>query len=92
MAEDVLPKALDFHKKEGFSNANLSFMEIKREDEYAIIPYSLKAYYTNSWLRDNFPSVNVLLLIIILSLFLINTLLVTLVWARRLARELDLNP
>ena len=88
MSKETEKTAIAFHNKEGVSNSDLSFMEIKRYDEYVIISYSLKPYYTNSWLQEHFPKINNLFIGILIIFCFFSTFLITVFWAKKLTKEL----
>ena len=77
------------HKGSGYSNANLSFMEIQRSDGYVLVAYNLKPYYKSTWMQKNLPQINILLLILLIIFCLISIVTTTLIWAKKISKELN---
>lgn len=88
MDKSIQDMALNYHKGSGYSNANLSFMEIQRSDGYVLVAYKLHPYYRSSWMQKNIPQINILLLILLTIFCLISIISITLVWAKKISREL----
>lgn len=88
MSNDITKKAVDFHKGNRSSNSFETFMEIKRPDGYLVIGYSVKPHYVNPWMEEHLPGLNILSSIILVLLCFLNSLLITVFWARRLAGQL----
>ncbi|MFP5527011.1 sensor histidine kinase [Peptococcus simiae] len=80
--------ALAFHKGDGISSANVSFMEIKKDKEYVIIGYAIKPYYKLPWMQHYLPSINILMVSTIILLCMFNTFIITVLWAKRLEKQL----
>ena len=81
--------AFNYHKGSGNSNSNLSFMEIQRSDGYILVAYKLKPYYRNPWMQKNLPQVNNLLLSLLIIFCLISIITITLIWAKKISKELN---
>ncbi len=81
--------AFNYHKGSGNSNSNLSFMEIQRSDGYVLVAYKLKPYYRNPWMQKNLPQVNNLLLSLLIIFCLISIITITLIWAKKISKELN---
>ncbi|MDO4661518.1 MAG: HAMP domain-containing sensor histidine kinase [Tissierellia bacterium] len=80
--------AIQFHNGKLFNSETSSYIEIARGDGIVIINYSLMPYYSNKWVRDNFPSVNVFLSIIIGIFCILAIFIVTLLWADKVSNNL----
>lgn len=89
MNKNIQEMAFDYHNGSGYSNANLSFMEIQRSDGYVLVAYKLKPYYRSSWMQKNLPKINILLLISLITFCLISIVTTTLIWAKKISRELN---
>ena len=89
MNKNIQDVALNYHKRSGNSNANLSFMEIQRSDGYVLVAYSLKPYYRSPWMQKNLPQINILLLILLIIFCLISIVTTTLIWAKKISKELN---
>ena len=89
MDKNIQDAAFNYHKRSGNSNANLSFMEIQRSDGYALVAYSLKPYYRSPWMQKNLPQVNNLFLSLIIIFCLISIITITLIWAKKISKELN---
>lgn len=89
MNKNIQDIAFNYHKRSGNSNANLSFMEIQRSDGYVLVAYSLKPYYRSPWMQKNLPQVNILFLSLLIILCVISIITITLIWAKKISRELD---
>ena len=89
MNKNIQDIAFNYHKGSGYSNANLSFMEIQRSDGYVLVAYKLKPYYRNPWMQKHLPQINVLLLILLIIFCFISIITITLIWAKKLAKELN---
>ena len=89
MNKNIQEMAFDYHKGSGYSNANLSFMEIQRSDGYVLVAYKLKPYYRSPWMQKNLPQINILLLISLITFCLISIVTTTLIWAKKISRELN---
>ena len=89
MNKNIQDAAFNYHKRSGNSNANLSFMEIQRSDGYVLVAYSLKPYYRNPWMQKNLPQINTLFLSLLTILCLTTIVTITLIWAKKISRELD---
>ena len=89
MEEKEEKKAINFHKTKipHYSIAD-NYLEIKRKDGYLIIHYSLAPHYVNVWMEKNLPNANYLLIVFISLLFIFSTFATTLLWAKKLAKEL----
>lgn len=81
--------AFNYHKGSGNSNSNLSFMEIQRSDGYVLVAYKLKPYYRNPWMQKNLPQINILLIILLIIFCLISIITITLIWAKKISKELN---
>lgn len=90
MNKNIQDIAFSYHKGSGYySNANLSFMEIQRSDGYVLVAYKLKPYYKNPWMQKNLPQINILLLILLITFCLISIVTTTLIWAKKISKELN---
>ena len=89
MNKNIQDIAFNYHKGSGNSNSNLSFMEIQRSDGYVLVAYSLKPYYRNPWMQKNLPQINTLFLSLLTILCLTTIVTITLIWAKKISRELD---
>ncbi|WP_215491649.1 sensor histidine kinase [Fenollaria sporofastidiosus] len=89
MNKNIQDVAFNYHKGSGNSNANLSFMEIKRLDGYVLVAYELKPYYKSSWMQKNLPQVNNLFLSSLIIFCLISIITITLIWAKKISNELN---
>ncbi len=82
-------RALDYHKGSGYSNANLSFMELQRPDGSVVVAYNLKPSYRNPWMQRNLPQINILFLSLLLLFCFISMITITFIWAKKISRELN---
>lgn len=89
MNKNIKDLAFNYHKGSGYSNANLSFMEIQRSDGYVLVAYNLKPYYKSPWMQKNLPQINILFLILLIIFCLINIVTTTLIWAKKISKELN---
>lgn len=89
MNKNIQDIAFNYHKGSGNSNANLSFMEIQRSDGYVLVAYDLKPFYKSPWMQKKLPQVNNLFLSLLIIFFLISIITITLIWAKKLAKELN---
>lgn len=89
MNKNIQDAAFNYHNRSGNSNANLSFMEIQRSDGYVLVAYKLKPYYRNPWMQKNLPQINILILSLLIILCLTSIVTITLIWAKKISRELD---
>lgn len=89
MNKNIQDIAFNYHNGSGNSNSNLSFMEIQRSDGYVLVAYKLKPYYRNPWMQKHLPQINVLLLILLIIFCFISIITITLIWAKKLAKELN---
>ena len=89
MNKNIQDIAFNYHKGSGNSNSNLSFMEIQRSDGYVLVAYKLKPYYRNPWMQKHLPQVNNLFLSLLIIFCLISIITITLIWAKKLAKELN---
>ena len=89
MNKNIQEMAFNYHKGSGYSNANLSFMEIQRSDGYVLVAYNLKPYYKSTWMQKNLPQINILLLILLIIFCLISIVTTTLIWAKKISKELN---
>ncbi|MCD0078365.1 two-component sensor histidine kinase, partial [Streptococcus agalactiae] len=89
MNKNIQDIAFNYHKGSGYSNANLSFMEIQRSDGYVLVAYKLKPYYKSPWMQKNLPQINILLLILLIIFCLISIVTTTLIWAKKISKELN---
>ena len=89
MNKNVEDLAFNYHKGSGNSSANLSFMEIQRLDGYVLIAYKLKPYYKSTWMQKNLPQINTLLLILLIIFCFISIVTTTLIWAKKISKELN---
>ena len=89
MNKNIEDLAFNYHKGAGYSNANLSFMEIQRSDGYVLVAYNLKPYYKSPWMQKNLPQINILLLILLIIFCLISIVTTTLIWAKKISKELN---
>ncbi|WP_419775284.1 HAMP domain-containing sensor histidine kinase [Ignavigranum ruoffiae] len=89
MNKNIQDIAFNYHKGSGYSNANLYFMEIQRSDGYVLVAYNLKPYYKSPWMQKNLPQINILLLILLIIFCLISIVTTTLIWAKKISKELN---
>lgn len=90
MSKDEEERAIRYYNNERVYNTpSYSYMEILRSDGYCIIQYSVKPYFTNNFMAKYFPNVNAVYLSIIILVSLLNTLVVTIVWAKYLVKQLS---
>lgn len=89
MNKNIKDIAFNYHKGSRNSNANLSFMEIQRSDGYVLIAYKLKPYYKSTWMQKNLPQINTLLLISLIIFCFISIITITLIWAKKISKELN---
>ena len=89
MNKNIQDIAFNYHKGSGYSNANLSFMEIQRSDGYVLVAYKLKPYYKSTWMQKNLPQINTLLLILLIIFCFISIITITLIWAKKISKELN---
>ena len=90
MSKDEEERAIRYYNNERVYNTpSYSYMEILRNDGYCIIQYSVKPYFTNKFMVKYFPNVNAVYLSIIILVSLLNTLVVTIVWAKYLVKQLS---
>ena len=90
MSKDEEDRAIRYYNNERVYNTpSYSYMEILRSDGYCIIQYSVKPYFTNNFMAKYFPNVNAVYLSIIILVSLLNTLVVTIVWAKYLVKQLS---
>ncbi|MFO3666669.1 sensor histidine kinase [Anaerococcus kampingiae] len=89
MNKNIQDIAFNYHKGSGNSNSNLSFMEIQRSDGYVLVAYKLKPYYRNPWMQKHLPQINILLLILLIIFCFISIITITLIWAKKISKELN---
>lgn len=89
MNKNIQDKALNYHNGLAYSNANLSFIQIQRSDGCVIVAYDLKPYYRSLWMQKHLPQINILLLILLIIFCLISIVTTTLIWAKKISRELN---
>ena len=90
MSKDEEERAIRYYNNERVYNTpSYSYMEILRSDGYCIIQYSVKPYFTNKFMAKYFPNVNVVYVSILILVSLLNTLVVTIVWAKYLVKQLS---
>lgn len=89
MNKNVEDLAFNYHKGSGNSSANLSFIEIQRLDGYVLIAYKLKPYYKSTWMQKNLPQIDILFLSLLIILCVINIITITLIWAKKISKELN---
>lgn len=89
MNKNIQDIAFNYHKGSVNSNSNLSFMEIQRSDGYVLVAYDLKPFYKSPWMQKNLPQVNNLFLSLLIIFCLISIITITLIWAKKLAKELN---
>ena len=89
MNKNIQDIAFNYHKGSGNSNSNLSFMEIQRSDGYVLVAYELKPFYRNPWMQKNLPQINILLLILLIIFCLISIVTTTLIWAKKISKQLN---
>ena len=89
MNEEIKQKAEKFHNGEEASSPSSSFIEIKRTDGYVVINYQVVPHYTNAWMEKIFPKINFLFATLIIIFCFISTFAVTLIWVKRITRQLS---
>lgn len=89
MNKNIQDIAFNYHKGSVNSNSNLSFIEIQRSDGYVLVAYDLKPFYKSPWMQKNLPQINVLLLILLIIFCFISVITITLIWAKKISKELN---
>jgi len=89
MNEEIKQKAERFHKGEEVSTPSSPFIEIKRTDGYVVINYQIVPHYTNALMEKIFPKINFLFATLIIIFCFISTFAVTLIWVKRITRQLS---
>lgn len=89
MNKNIQDIAFKYHKGSVNSNSNLSFIEIQRSDGYVLVAYDLKPFYKSPWMQKNLPQINVLLLILLIIFCFISVITITLIWAKKISKELN---
>lgn len=89
MNKNIQDIAFNYHKGSVNSNSNLSFIEIQRSDGYVLVAYDLKPFYKSPWMQKNLPQINILLLILLIIFCLISIITITLIWAKKISKELN---
>ena len=90
MSKDEEDRAIRYYNNERVYNTpSYSYIEILRNDGYCIIQYSVTPYFTNQFMAKYFPNVNVVYVSILILVSLLNTLVVTIVWAKYLVKQLS---
>lgn len=89
MNKNIQDIAFKYHKGSVNSNSNLSFIEIQRSDGYVLVAYDLKPFYKSPWMQKNLPQINILLLILLIIFCLISIITITLIWAKKISKELN---
>lgn len=89
MNKNIQDIAFNYHKGAVNSNSNLSFIEIQRSDGYVLVAYDLKPFYKSPWMQKNLPQINILLLILLIIFCLISIITITLIWAKKISKELN---
>lgn len=89
MNKNIQDIAFNYHKGSVNSNSNLSFMEIQRSDGYVLVAYDLKPFYKSPWMQKNLPQITVLLLILLIIFCFISVITITLIWAKKISKELN---
>ena len=89
MNKEIRQKAEKFHNGEEATSPSSSFIEIKRTDGYVVINYQVVPHYTNDWMEKNFPKINFLFATLIIIFCFISTFAVTLIWVKRIKRQLS---
>lgn len=89
MNKNIEDIAFNYHKGSGYSNANLSFMEIQRSDGYVLVAYDLKPFYKSPWMQKNLPQINNLFLSLLIVFCFISIITITLIWAKKISKELN---
>ena len=90
MNKDEEDRAIRYYNNERVYNTpSYSYIEILRNDGYCIIQYSVKPYFTNKFMAEYFPNVNAVYVSILILVSLLNTLVVTIVWAKYLVKQLS---
>lgn len=81
-------KAVAFLRGEVISTPSSAYMEIERRGGVMVTHYTLKPRYTNPWMEAHFPPVNYFFAAIMVSLCFISAMAITLIWAKRLTKQL----
>lgn len=89
MNDEQRKKAIKFHNRDEVSTSVSSYIEINRKDGSVVINYTLQPYYTNDWMNNHFPNVNILFLLILILFCILSSLVITLIWAKKLANQLS---
>lgn len=81
-------KAMAFLRGQVMSTSSSAYMEIERREGVVVAHYTLKPRYSNPWMEAHFPPVNYLFSALMVSLCFISAMTITLIWARRLTKQL----
>ena len=81
-------KAVAFLRGEVMSMPSSAYMEIERRGGVVVTHYTLKPRYTNPWMENHFPAVNYLFAALMVSFCFISSMAITVIWARRLTKQL----
>lgn len=81
-------KAMAFLRGQVMSTPSSAYMEIERREGVVVAQYTLKPRYSNPWMEAHFPPVNYLFSALMVSLCFISAMTITLIWARRLTKQL----
>ncbi|MDD7362673.1 MAG: HAMP domain-containing sensor histidine kinase [Peptoniphilus sp.] len=90
MTKDEIERAMQFHDGKIPSTSSAPYMEVKRDDGYVVVSYAIKSYYRDAWMNRHLPESENLLLSIILLLCVLSGSGVTIIWAKKLTRQLNL--
>lgn len=88
ISEGERKKAVAFLRGEVMSTSSSAYMEIKRRGGVVVTHYTLKPRYTNPWMEAHFPPVNYFFAALMVSICFISAMTITLIWARRLTKQL----
>lgn len=88
MSEGERKKAMAFLRGQVMSTSSSAYMEIERREGVVVTHYTLKPRYTNPWMEAHFPPVNYFFAALMVSLCFISAMTITLIWARRLTKQL----
>ena len=81
-------KAVAFLRGEVMSMPSSAYMEIERRGGVVVTHYTLKPRYTDPWMEAHFPAVDYLFAALMVSFCFISSMAITVIWARRLTKQL----
>ena len=81
-------KAVAFLRGEVMSMPSSAYMEIERRGGVVVTHYTLKPRYTDPWMEAHFPPVHYFFAVLMISLCFLSAMTITVIWARRLTKQL----